>query len=77
MVFLSEQVSVQLRIPKQSIQHIDAQVKAGRFKSRSDAIKHMVTVFEEKEKIQQFLQLLLARSNEAQERKNLVAFSDL
>jgi len=41
-------------------------VKSGRFKSRSDAIKVIITLYEEREKTREFLKMLSARSEEAE-----------
>lgn len=71
-------VQVQLRIPEESVSQIDKQVKKGVFKSRSDAIKAMITVYQEREKTREFYKMLIKRSEEAKEKpENLVAFDDL
>jgi Arc/MetJ-type ribon-helix-helix transcriptional regulator len=56
---------VQLRLPERMIQEIDCWVAEGRFKNRSDAIKTIITVYEEREKTREFYRLLLKRSDEA------------
>jgi Arc/MetJ-type ribon-helix-helix transcriptional regulator len=57
---------VQLRLPEELVEEIDAWVKSGRFKSRSDAIKVIITLYEEREKTREFLKMLSARSEEAE-----------
>jgi len=49
------------------IEEIDRWVEEGRFKSRSDAIKTIISLFEEREKTREFLAMLNARSEEAEE----------
>jgi len=49
------------------IEEIDQWVKEGRFKSRSDAIKTIISLFEEREKTRDFLAMLKIRSDEVEE----------
>ena len=56
---------VQLRLPERMIEEIDYWVAEGRFKNRSDAIKSIITAYEEREKTREFYKLLLKRSDEA------------
>ena len=57
---------VQLRLPEELVEEIDTWVKSGRFKSRSDAIKVIITLYEEREKTREFLKMLSVRSEEAE-----------
>ena len=59
---------VQLRLPKKTIEKIDQWVKEGRFKSRSDAIRTIISLYEERERTRVFLAMLNTRSEEAEER---------
>ena len=56
---------VQLRLSEKMIAEIDCWVAKGRFKSRSDAIKTIISLYEEREKTRQFYELLHKRSEEA------------
>jgi Arc/MetJ-type ribon-helix-helix transcriptional regulator len=56
---------VQLRLTEKTLEEIDRWVAEGRFKSRSDAIKSIVSLYEEREKTREFYKLLLKRSEEA------------
>ncbi len=56
---------VQLRLPDEMIAEIDRWVEEGRFKSRSDAIKTIISLYEEREKTRKFYELLNKRSEEA------------
>jgi Arc/MetJ-type ribon-helix-helix transcriptional regulator len=47
------------------LEEIDRWVAEGRFKSRSDAIKSIISLYEEREKTREFYKLLLRRSEEA------------
>jgi Arc/MetJ-type ribon-helix-helix transcriptional regulator len=58
---------VQLRRPQELVEEIDDWVKAGRFKNRSDAIKVIITLYEEREKTREFLKMLSTRSKDAED----------
>jgi Arc/MetJ-type ribon-helix-helix transcriptional regulator len=55
-------------MPEKLIEEVDKWVAEGRFKSRSDAIKTIVALYEEKEKTREFYKMLNERSREAEER---------
>jgi Arc/MetJ-type ribon-helix-helix transcriptional regulator len=59
---------VQVRIPEELVKEIDRWVSEGRFSSRSEAIKTIVAIYNEREHTRKFYQTLLKRSDEA--RKN-------
>jgi Arc/MetJ-type ribon-helix-helix transcriptional regulator len=58
---------VQLRLPQKTIEEIDKYVSEGRFKNRSDAIKSIISCYQEREKTCAFFNMLLKRSQEAKE----------
>lgn len=58
---------VQLRIPDKLLEEIDRWVVEGRFKSRSDAIRTILALYEEKEKTREFYKMLEERSREVEE----------
>jgi Arc/MetJ-type ribon-helix-helix transcriptional regulator len=58
---------VQLRLPQKTIEEIDNWVAEGRFKNRSDAIKSIITHYQEREKTLAFFSMLLKRSEEAKQ----------
>ena len=58
---------VQLRLPEKTLEEIDRWVAEGKFKSRSDAIKSIISFYEEREKTREFYKMLLKRSQEAKE----------
>jgi len=71
-------VQVQLRIPEESISEIDKWVSEGKFKSRSDAIRTILALYQEKEKTREFCKMLVERSNEAKENPEiLIPLEDL
>lgn len=73
-----ETVSVQLRVPKQAVEDIDKLIQQGRFASRSDAIKTMIQLYDEREKTRNFYEMLEKRSSEAKQKPvRLVKFEDL
>ena len=56
---------VQLRLSQKMLEEIDKWVTDGRFKSRSDAIKTIISFYQEREKTREFYKMLLKRSEEA------------
>jgi Arc/MetJ-type ribon-helix-helix transcriptional regulator len=58
---------VQLRLPEKTLQEIDRWVAEGKFKNRSDAIKTIISLYEEREKTREFYQMLLKRSQQVKE----------
>ena len=61
-------VQVQVRVPDEKIREIDKLVKEGVFKSRSDAIRTMIELYQERKKIRKFYTMLRERSKDAEER---------
>jgi Arc/MetJ-type ribon-helix-helix transcriptional regulator len=56
---------VQLRLSRETLDEIDRWVSQGKFKSRSDAIKTIISFYEERERTREFLKMLMRRSEEA------------
>ena len=74
MIYLAQ---VQLRLPEEMLSTIDKWVIEGRYRSRSDAIKTMITVYLEREKTREFYKMLQERSEEAKNNPNiLIPFDD-
>lgn len=66
-------VQVQVRIPRDLVKEIDSWVKEGRFASRSEAVKTIVALYEEKERTRKFYEMLSKRSDEVKRKpKSLV-----
>ena len=65
-------VQVQVRIPRELVQGIDNLVKQGRFASRSEAIKTIVALYEERERTRKFYQMLFERNKEATEKPEIL-----
>jgi Arc/MetJ-type ribon-helix-helix transcriptional regulator len=63
-----KQIPVQLRVPESLVREIDRWVRKGRFRSRSDAIKTILALYQERERTREFYRMLVKRSEEA--RKN-------
>lgn len=63
---------VQVRIPEEMVRQIDRWVADGRFASRSEAIKTIVTIYQEREHTRAFYQLLVNRSKEAKDKPELL-----
>ena len=71
-------VQVQVRMPEKSVEEIDKWVAEGRFSSRSEAIKTIVAMHQERERTREFYKLLLERSREAKEKPEiLVSLEDV
>lgn len=64
-VYSDLMAQVQLRLPEKMIEEIDIWVSEGRFKSRSDAIKTIISLYEERERTRKFFDLLQRRSEDA------------
>ena len=63
---------VQVRMPEKLVREIDRWVAEGRFKSRSDAIKTIVAMYEERERTREFYKMLVERSKEAREKPEVL-----
>ena len=69
---------VQLRLPEKTLEQIDVWVAEGKFKSRSDAIKTIISLYEEREKTRKFYAMLQKESQEAKEHpETLIPLEDL
>ena len=69
---------VQLRLPEKMVKEIDRWVAEGRFKSRSDAIKTILSIYQEREKTREFYRMLLKRSEEAKKHpESLIPLEEL
>mgnify|MGYP000108933534 CR=1 FL=1 len=67
-----------MRMPEKLVKEIDRWVAEGRFKSRSDAIKTIVAIYEERERIREFYKMLVERSREAREKpETLIPLEDI
>ena len=58
---------VQVRLTKNLLEILDEWIEKGRFKSRSDAIRIVLSQYEEREKTREFYKMLNKRSIEAKE----------
>ncbi len=61
-------VQVQVRVPKKVVQEIDRWIMEGRFANRSEAIKTVLTLYEEREKTREFYRTLVKRSEQAKKK---------
>lgn len=69
-------VQVQIRAEDKTVKELDRWVAEGRFRSRSDAIKTILALYEEREKTREFYKMLLERSKEAKQGM-LVPFEEI
>ena len=58
---------IQVRVPDELVRQIDEWVNKKRFKSRSDAIREILTLYEEREKTRNFYLMLMQRETEVEE----------
>ena len=58
-------MQVQVRLPEELVRALDEWIERGKFKSRSDAIRTVLRLYEEREKTREFYMLLERRSKEA------------
>jgi Arc/MetJ-type ribon-helix-helix transcriptional regulator len=69
---------VQLRLPEEMVATIDCWVSEGKFKSRSDAIKTIISLYEEREKTRKFYQMLNKLDEEAKKHpEKLIRLEDV
>ena len=61
-------VQVQVRVPKKVVQEIDRWIAEGRFANRSEAIKTVLSLYEERERTREFYGKLLHRSEQAKKK---------
>jgi Arc/MetJ-type ribon-helix-helix transcriptional regulator len=59
-------------MPEKIVKEIDRWIAEGRFASRSEAIKTIVALYQERELTRQFYKMLLERSKEARERREIL-----
>jgi Arc/MetJ-type ribon-helix-helix transcriptional regulator len=65
-------VQVQLRVPEKTVKDIDEWVAEGKFRSRGDAIKTIIEMYEEKARTMEFFRMLMKRSKEAEEKPGML-----
>jgi Arc/MetJ-type ribon-helix-helix transcriptional regulator len=65
-------VQVQLRLPEEDIELLDRWVKEGKYKSRSEALRAILTFYKEREKTMDFYRMLVARDRETLEDSSLL-----
>ena len=65
-------IQVQLRMPEQTVKEIDQWIEEGKFKSRSDAVKTIIALYEDKVRTMEFFRMLMKRSKEAEENPSIL-----
>jgi Arc/MetJ-type ribon-helix-helix transcriptional regulator len=69
---------VQVRIPEELVQRIDQWISEGRFSSRSEAVKTIVTLYTEREQTRRFYEILSKESEEARKHpESLIPLKDV
>ena len=65
-------VQVQIRMPDKVVKDIDKWVAEGKFASRSEAVKTIVALYQERERTRRFCEMLQRRSKEAEENPQIL-----
>ena len=69
---------VQVRIPEELVREIDRWISEGRFSSRSEAVKTIVTLYEERDRTRRFYEMLSKESRGAKEHpESLIPLKDV
>lgn len=69
---------VQLRLSQKTIEELDKWIADGRFKNRSDAIRSILSFYQEREKTREFYKMLNQRSKESKEQpETLILLEEL
>ena len=69
---------VQVRIPEELVNEIDRWIAQGRFSSRSEAVKTIVTLYKERERTRKFYETLSKESEEARKHpESLIPLKDI
>lgn len=69
-------MQVQVRLPEKMVHELDKWVHGKQFKSRSDAIRSILSLYREREKTREFYKLLLERSKEAENEEILIPLGE-
>lgn len=56
---------VQVRIPEDLVRELDRWISEGRFSSRSEAVKTIISLYEERDRARRFYEMLSRESGEA------------
>ena len=69
---------VQVRIPEELLNEIDHWIAQGRFSSRSEAVKTIVTLYKDRERTRKFYEMLSKESKEARNHpESLIPLKDV
>jgi len=69
---------VQVRIPEQLVKELDRWIAEGKFTSRSEAVKTIVTLYNERERTRRFHEALSKESDEAKKHpESLIPLKDV
>jgi Arc/MetJ-type ribon-helix-helix transcriptional regulator len=71
-------IQVQVRIPDELVKELDRWIAEGKFSSRSEAVKTIVTLYNERERTRRFYDMLSKESDEARKRpESLIPLKDV
>ena len=78
MFTVMKMVQVQVRVPEMMAKELDRLVEEGKFRSRSEAVKTAIFLYQEREKTRDFYQMLVKRSDEIKQNPEiLVPFEEV
>ena len=67
-----------MRIPEELVQELDKWIAEGRFSSRSEAVKTIVSLYKEREQTRRFYEMLSKESDEARKHpESLIPLKDV
>ena len=69
---MATMTQVQVKIPENLVEKIDEWIRDGRFSSRSEAIRTILALYEERERTQEFYTMIYSRAEEAREHPELL-----
>ncbi|MGQ9723647.1 MAG: ribbon-helix-helix domain-containing protein [Candidatus Jordarchaeum sp.] len=65
-------IQIHLELPEKIVERIDQWVREGRFKDRSEAIRTIIALYEERVKTREFYEMLTKRSREVKEKPEML-----
>jgi Arc/MetJ-type ribon-helix-helix transcriptional regulator len=77
-VYTMATTQVQVRIPEELVEEIDHWIAQGKFSSRSEAVKTILSLYKERERTRKFYEALLTESEEARKHpESLIPLKDV
>lgn len=71
-VYVATMTQVQVKIPENLVEKLDEWIRDGKFSSRSEAIRTILALYEERERTREFYAMIHSRAEEAREHPELL-----